>query len=61
MWMRGDYNDYSSRKSSDLLTLLSEIGYASNCTADLSGDGEVNVVDLLTFLSVFGLGCGDSF
>jgi len=42
---------------SDILNVLSEFGCASKCTADLNGDGAVNVTDVHLVLSAFGTSC----
>ena len=37
--------------------VLGEFGCATNCTADLDGNGSVGVNDVLAVLSVFGDVC----
>jgi hypothetical protein len=53
----GDFNESGTIGIFDLLYLLAEFGCTSGCTADLTGDGEVNSQDLLAFLPLFGTSC----
>jgi hypothetical protein len=53
----GDFNNDLVINVSDLLILLSEIGCAGPCLTDISGDGQVNSNDLLSFLAVYGSNC----
>lgn len=53
----GDFDESGTRDAADLLLFLSQLNCTSDCTADLNGDGEVTVADLLDFLSVFGEVC----
>ena len=53
----GDFNESGTIGIFDLLYLLAEFGCTSGCTADLTGDGEVNSQDLLAFLPLFGTTC----
>jgi hypothetical protein len=41
----------------DLLIFLSEFGCASECTADMNGDDQVDTADMLAFLSAYGTVC----
>ena len=41
----------------DLLLLLSEFGCTEGCGADINGDGQVAVSDVLELLSSFGEPC----
>ena len=51
------YNANGAIDVGDVLTVLSEFGCTSGCTADLTGDGFVAVDDILLVLSVFGVSC----
>ena len=53
----GDFNENGVIGIFDLLYLLAQFGCTSDCTADLTGDGEVNSQDLLAFLPLFGTTC----
>ena len=37
--------------------LLSEFGCLTGCTADINGDGQVTVADVLSLLGGFGTDC----
>lgn len=53
-----DINGNGTVEVSDVLSLLSEFGCASDCgSADVNGDGAVSVSDVLMLLSAFGEEC----
>ncbi len=53
----GDFNDDGAINAADLVVLLSEYACTSECTTDITGDGIVDINDVLLFLTLFGTVC----
>ena len=53
----GDYDLNGAINSGDFLVILSDLTCTENCTADLTGDGIVDIDDILAFLSIMGTLC----
>ena len=49
--------DIHTIEVTDVLILLSDFGCASDCIADIDGDGATNVNDILLLLAAFGEDC----
>lgn len=53
----GDFNFDGAINAADLVILLSEYACTSDCTTDITGDGVVDINDVLLFLTLFGSFC----
>lgn len=53
----GDFNQDNIINTTDLLTLLADMGCVGTCVADMDNNQTVTTTDLLLFLSVFGTFC----
>ena len=53
----GDVDGDRAIGVADILGVLAEFGYATNCAVDLDEDGRVGVSDILQVLAQFGEVC----
>lgn len=53
----GDFNSDGVVNTTDLLSVLADLGCIGVCVADMDDSGNVDTTDLLAFLAVFGTFC----